>query len=127
MPNLVGMDAGQAERVAAEAGVFLKVSGSGQVLRQVPPAGTQVQKWSTVLAYTTPAEALPEPRVTVPDLQGMTLTAAGQALAHQGLQLQADGAGVVVAQQPPPGTTLSPGDVVRVTMGVRSARAKVPG
>lgn len=127
MPSVVGMDVAQAERVAAEAGVFLKVAGTGRVLRQVPPAGTQVQQWSTVLAYTTPAEALPEPRVTVPDLQGMTLQAAAQAVARQGLQLQADGTGVVVAQQPAPGETLAPGDIVRVMMGVGSGRTTVPG
>lgn len=127
MPNVVGLEVGQAERAAAEAGVFLRVSGKGRVLRQVPPAGTAVAKWSTVLAYTSPAEALPEPRVTVPDLQGLTLEAAAAAVSRQGLQLQASGVGVVVGQQPAPGDTLAPGDIVRVIMGVGSIRNRVPG
>jgi len=124
MPDVVGMVAGDAERVAAEAGLFLDVQGSGtgqgatggRVLRQVPPPGTAVAKWSTVLGYTTPALALPEQTVTVPDLQNMTLEAAASALGVEGLQLQADGTGHVVAQTPAPGASMHPGDVVAAVL-----------
>jgi stage V sporulation protein D (sporulation-specific penicillin-binding protein) len=118
MPDVQGLAPADAERVAAEAGLFLRVEGAGaRVLRQVPPAGVQVQRWSTVLAYTTPALALPEHTVTVPDLRGMTLIQAASALAGQGLQLDGEGSGVAIAQTPRPGVALHPGDVVQVTFG----------
>lgn len=116
MPDLVGLQTADAERLAAEAGLYLQVQGAAsagaRVLRQVPPPGAAVARWSTVLGYTTPALALPEQTVTVPDLQGMTLAQAAVALGVEGLQLQADGSGNVVAQSPAPGAALHPGGVV---------------
>ncbi len=120
MPSVVGMTPAAAAAAAAESGLYLRIEGSGgTVLRQVPPAGEAVTKWSTVLAYTTPALAIPEPTVTVPDLRGMNLTAAAAALSLQGLQLQGQGSGVVIAQSPPPGASLHPGDTVQVTFASR--------
>ena len=126
MPRLVGLPVAEARTAAAAAGLFLQVGGTGTVVRQVPPAGTAVQRWSTVLGYTTAAQFVPEPRVTVPDLQGLDLTAAAAALALRGLQMQADGSGSVVAQQPPPGATLPPGALVRVVLGIPAGAPKVP-
>jgi stage V sporulation protein D (sporulation-specific penicillin-binding protein) len=118
MPSLLGQTPAEAERLAAAAGLYLRVEGSGpRVLRQVPQPGTEVERLSTVLAYTTPALALPVPTVTVPDLQGKTLLQAAEAVGLQGLQLDAQGEGVVIAQAPPPGAQLHPGDVVQVTLG----------
>jgi stage V sporulation protein D (sporulation-specific penicillin-binding protein) len=123
MPDIVGLSPTDAERVAAEAGLFLDVqeggttgAAGGRVLRQVPPSGTAVTKWATVLGYTTPALALPEQTVTVPDLRGLTVQQSAAALGVEGLQLQADGTGHVVAQNPVPGMALHPGDVVRVML-----------
>lgn len=127
MPDVVGLPPADAERLAAERGLFLRVDGASaaggagpaggaRVLRQVPPAGAQVAKWSTVLAYTTPALALPEQSVTVPDLQGLTLTQAAATLSVEGLGLRADGTGRVIAQSPAPGAAAHPGDVVEATL-----------
>ena len=118
MPAVVGLTGSEGAAAAAAAGLYLRLEGSGtRILRQVPPAGESVQQGSTVLGYTTPALALPESTVTVPDLRGMTLAQAAAALSMQGLQLQGQGIGVAVAQSPAPGASLRPGDVVQVTLG----------
>lgn len=116
MPDLVGSSAADAQRLAAESGLYVRIDGQGErVLRQVPQPKEPVQRWSTVLAYTTPALALPESAVTVPDLQGQTLKQVAAALSLQGLQLDGTGQGVAIAQSPPPGAQAHPGDVVSVT------------
>lgn len=121
MPDVLGLDPGAASAAAAEAGLYLRVEGTGsRILRQVPPAGEAVTKGSSVLGYTTPALALPQPTVTVPDLRGLGLTQAAAALSLQGLQMDGEGSGVVVAQAPPPGTALRPGDTVAVTFAART-------
>jgi stage V sporulation protein D (sporulation-specific penicillin-binding protein) len=118
MPALLGLPAAEAERLAAAAGLFLRVEGgAGRIVRQVPPAGTRVQRWSTVLGYTRPATDVPGETVAVPDLRGQTLAGASDALAALGLQLEARGTGVVVEQSPPPGVALHVGDVVAVRLG----------
>ena len=118
MPALTGLTPAAATQAAAQADLQVRLEGSGPyVLRQVPPAGEAVQRWSTVLAYTTPALAIPQGTVTVPVLQGQTLAQAGSALSLQGLQLDGTGTGVVVAQNPPPGAAAHPGDTVAVTFG----------
>ncbi len=124
MPGLVGQTPVAAEQAAVAAGLFLRVEGRGdRILRQVPPAGTAVQRWSTVLAYTTAALALPEGHVTVPDLRGLGLGEVVAELGRRGLQLEAKGSGVVVGQDPPPGGRLHPGETVRVVFGaVRGSR-----
>ena len=117
MPDVVGRMQAEAERTVAEAGLYLRTLGSGaRVLRQVPPPGASVARWSTVLGYTTAALALPERTVTVPDLQGLSLAQAAAALGIEGLQLDAQGQGQVIAQSPAPGAGLHPGDVVAATL-----------
>ena len=117
MPELVGLDVAEAARAAGAAGLFLRVEGAGgRVLRQVPPPGAPVVAWSTVLGYTDPAGEVPGTSVRVPELQGLDLAQAAAVLGPLGLQLEAEGTGRVVAQAPPPGTPLEPGDVVRVRL-----------
>lgn len=52
----------------------------------------------------------------VPDLQGKTLRALLQQVSAMGLPVETRGHGVVRAQQPPPGTMLTPGIKIRVEL-----------
>jgi cell division protein FtsI (penicillin-binding protein 3) len=52
----------------------------------------------------------------VPDVRGMSLRQANQKLTQYQLRAVADGDGNVVAQDPPPGTPIKPGDVCRITL-----------
>jgi beta-lactam-binding protein with PASTA domain len=118
MPALVGLPAAEADRAAGAAGLFLRIAGGpGRILRQVPPPGTLVQRWSTVLGYTRPAVDVPGETVTGPDLGGKTLQEAAAALGPLGLQLEARGNGVVIDQNPAPGAALHVGDLVSVRLG----------
>ena len=118
MPDLVGLPVAEAERQAAAAGFFLRVdSQSGRILRQVPPPGTPVQRWSSVLGYVHSATDLAGTMVTVPDVEGLTLPQVIATLAPLGLQVEARGSGVVVAQAPAPGVAVHTGDIVALRLG----------
>lgn len=116
MPALIGLPTSRAASVAAAVGLFLQIEGTGStVVRQVPSPGDPVQKWSTVLGYTSGAGTLPGSTVTVPDLQGMSVDQATKALGAAGLAMNGTGSGKAVEQQPAPGEGVSPGSEVSVT------------
>lgn len=116
MPSLVGMTVAQAEQAAASAGLYLQVSGPGQTIqRQVPAPGDSVQKWSTVLGYTTTAASIPGSMVTVPDLRGMSVREAAQVLSAVDLGMDGEGTGNAIEQAPASGERVAPGSTVAVT------------
>jgi cell division protein FtsI (penicillin-binding protein 3) len=53
---------------------------------------------------------------TIPDLRGMSARDATRALGRLGLSTRLVGDGVVVSQEPPPGTFADPGDVCRLVL-----------
>lgn len=114
MPNLVGLTPSAATTAALQAGVELKVTGKGaDILRQNPPPGAMVQKYTQVQGYTHEDALEPGTLVTVPSLSGMTLEQAALALSQIGLNLDANGVGrvrqqsPVAGQQSPVGTSVS--------------------
>ncbi len=116
MPSLLGMSVAQAEQAAASVGLYLQVSGSGKTIqRQVPAPGDSVQKWSTVLGYTTAAAPVPGSTVTVPDLRGMSVQKAAQVLSAVDLGMDGDGTGNAIEQLPASGERVAPGSTVDVT------------
>lgn len=100
---------------------------AGKVVRQSPPAGTRVPRQTPVdLVFGF------GPKVIVPDLRDSTLAGAGRVLEASGLALgivesvptDGDG-GRVIRQRPAAQQQVSPGDSVRVSVGVRR-EVKVP-
>jgi serine/threonine-protein kinase len=93
----------------------------GKVIRTDPPANASVDTGSTVLIYVSTGSG----QVQVPDVRNLTRAQAQAALAADSLQFTVSTApvtdptqdGVVIAQSPNPGTTVSKGSTVAITVG----------
>jgi len=121
VPNLVGMTQAEAQQKVREAGLSIKINGTGEkVTAQLPAANTVVAAGSQILAYcdTDP----PTAQVTMPDLSEMSYSLARQTLANYGLYIRAtspvsNAAAVTVTSQTiGAGTQVKPGTVVEVTV-----------
>jgi len=98
--------------------------GEGEVYRQDPTAGTEVERGSTVTYWVSSGE----PRPKVPDLSGMTQSAATTTLSAAGLTLgsvtyeqsTAVSAGLVIRQDPAAGEKVDPGSSVSIVISAGS-------
>lgn len=116
VPDILNLPLDAAREEVARAGLQMDASGGGlQVLRQVPPAGSQVENGSKVLAFTGPAAGAQGTGATVPDLKGRSLREVASILGALGLRLDAQGSGVAATQMPGPGARLPVGGAVQVT------------
>jgi len=103
-----------------EKGLTVEVIGNGEkVVSQSPAAGTQLSEGSRVVLYT--EEGLNVPTATVPNVVGMSASAANRAIINAGLNIEIvggtltamDGA-TAVKQSIAPGETVLPGTVITV-------------
>lgn len=101
-------------------GIKFTTVGSGTtVLDQSPPAGTMLAEGAKVVLYT--EEGLKEATVTVPNVVGLSATAANRAIINAGLNIEfasgnlasASGA-TIVKQSIPEGNKVIPGTVITV-------------
>jgi serine/threonine-protein kinase len=130
LPNVTEMSERDAIATLTELGLRFTVNEeydndvpAGDVIRQDPEAGVEVQSGDTILLVVSLG---PEP-VAVPDLSGMTENQARSALDAVNLQLRVSNStqpvadpgqdGLVVDQVPDPGTTVDQGATITVTLG----------
>jgi len=130
LPDVTGMSERDAIATLTELGLRFTVNEeydndvpAGDVIRQDPEAGVEVQSGDTILLVVSLG---PEP-VAVPDLSGMTENQARSALEAVNLQLRVSNStqpvadpgqdGLVVDQVPDPGTTVDQGATITVTLG----------
>ncbi|MGE5578525.1 MAG: penicillin-binding transpeptidase domain-containing protein [Bacillota bacterium] len=115
VPDLTGKDAAAAMAELRTLELVGTEEGPGQrVLRQFPVAGAKVPKGTSIILYTD-EEAVADPgKVAVPSLLGLGLTQARLKLTEAGLSLSAQGSGFCVSQDPPAGTLVEPGTMIRV-------------
>ncbi|MGI6029314.1 MAG: penicillin-binding transpeptidase domain-containing protein [Candidatus Heteroscillospira sp.] len=118
VPALSGMSVEKAESSLRAAGLSARVLGSGDtVISQLPEPGMSIAPGSSVILCTDGAEAMQTGRV--PDMNGMTVQEAEEALAEQGLFLRsgAYGAGEsVTGQSIPAGAEVSAGTIIEVSL-----------
>ena len=136
VPNVVGQPIDAATQAITEAGFEVSTAyessdqPADQVIRQDPPAGEEAEVGSTV---TLTVSSGPEP-VAVPDVRGMTVTEASQALSAAGLllgeqvQVESDEVeeGRIVEQDPPAGQEVPPGTAVTVQVSSGAGTVAVP-
>src|SRR5690606_8840729 len=136
LPNVVGQPIDAATQAITEAGFEVSTAyessdqPADQVIRQDPPAGEEAEVGSTV---TLTVSSGPEP-VAVPDVRGMTVTEASQALSAAGLllgeqvQVESDEVeeGRIVEQDPPAGQEVPPGTAVTVQVSSGAGTVAVP-
>ncbi len=131
-PNLVDLSISDAQAKAAQLGISLDTSqqiadpnvGSGVVDKQDITPGTPMQRGQTIHATISTGANTTAPQVSVPSLVGTQYTSAVQQLQSLGLPIairfstQADQNGTIVGQDPPPGTQVSGGKQVTLTLSV---------
>lgn len=121
VPELTDKSRADAVQKLSAEGFKAYVVGDGQnVVKQVPKAGTRLQKGATVLIYTTDSE--PQ-MVTVPSVIGQSLLSANSTVVSSGLNFKISGAGrmlsdggqtAAVKQEPAAGSVVERGSVVYV-------------
>ena len=121
MPDCLGLDLPQAAEKLREAELRYRTRGSGStVTNQLPAAGTEIAADTEIILY---FDAAISPDLeTVPDLTGMSLANARDALSYYGLYITArsgltdPGRQTVSSQSIPAGAALRHGSVVEVTL-----------
>lgn len=120
MPNVVGLTEEEANNRLEENYLNYRIIGDGdKIVSQIPAHGRELPGNSTVLLYTD--DSMPTDQVTVPNLAGLTVAQANQALADCGLYMQAKGVDssasyVIAAQQDiDPGVQVARGTMIVVT------------
>lgn len=138
VPDLVGRDVAEARRRASDAGVGLDVLGvaysdrvdSGEVLVQYPAEGLALESGKPIEVLISAGPA----RMLVPDVQGLTQTAAVAMLRTAGIRVtgvrrvagEGVEAGAVVATVPPVGTPLEEGDSLVLAVSRGGTVVEVP-
>ena len=120
MPDVEGLSKYEAEKRLQEAGLSCRIIGKGsKVLGQLPGKGKPVPCYSTVVLYTD--ESMPEGKIRVPSLYGLSPGEVTQTLNDLGLYLQAKGTDstawhvLATKQDIPPGTEVERGSTICVT------------
>jgi len=116
VPDTVGLPLAQARKLAAEAGFKVLDDGAGDIVTaQMPSAGAKLVTGGQMMLYTY-TDDLPKPQelVCVPDVLGQPLAQAASLLRQRGLEMQIDGSGFAVRQEPAAGEYAARGTVVKV-------------
>ncbi len=118
VPGVVGLDAETAKAQIEAAGLTCTVDGSGVVTSQLPSADTVVTKGTDVTLYTdVTASQDPEESANialVPDVSGMTVIEARDALLEAGFEIDVRSSGRAVRQTPGGGEYAEKGSTVTV-------------
>lgn len=116
VPDVTGQPLWEARRTLSSMGLkVLDDGGSGSVTAQMPSAGATLRNGGQMMLYTYD-EALPETEtlVCVPDVSGKSIASAAALLRQRGLEMEIDGSGFAVSQEPAAGSFLAPDSVVLV-------------
>lgn len=116
VPDVTGQPLWEARQTLSSMGLkVLDDGGSGSVTAQMPSAGVTLRNGGQMMLYTYD-EALPETEtlVCVPDVSGKSIASAASLLRQRGLEMEIDGSGFAVSQEPAAGSFLAPDSVVLV-------------
>lgn len=131
VPNVVGLADDQALIRLQSAGLkgrtvkLASTKPKDQVIRQLPPGGSQAKKDSTVVLTVSTGPSL----VKVPTVRGLTEASATATLDRLGLRLSVSRIpskqpkGIVISQEPPPGTKVPKGSIVGINVSTGSGAA----
>lgn len=116
LPDVRNKTLSEAKQILEDAGFICSTSGSSDqiVTSQVPTQGTPLEKSAIIKLYT--AESTATVSQSVPDLKGMTLAQAKNALKSKNLNISYTGTGKVISQDIPNGTSVEEGTVIHVNL-----------
>lgn len=117
VPEIRNKTITEAEKILQEKGFTTKISTSNDknstlVVDQVPKPGVSLSKDSTIMLYDQDTRT----STTVPDLTGKSKYQAATELKNANLNISVEGTGTVVSQDPPKGSNVDAGTVVKVTL-----------
>ena len=117
VPDVSGMTVEEATKALKDAGFSCVLDGAGsKVINQLPAGGARISEGSLVMLYVDKNVALEDNnKVRVPDVTGMSVVEANKLLRSYGLQMQIEGGGVAVSQQPAADEEVYPTAIVTVT------------
>ena len=116
VPEIRNKTIAEAEKTIKEKGLVSNISttndkNSSIVIDQVPKPGTLLTSGSIVMLYDQDIHT----SATVPDLTGKSKYQSTMELKNANLNIETDGSGIVVSQDPPKGSIVDAGTVVKVT------------
>lgn len=116
LPNVKNKTVAEAKKIIEKAGFTCKISGSSEdiVTEQMPRAGTMLLSKATVLLYTEGNDTKVSQKV--PNLKGMTIAEAKNALKKKNLNIKTTGNGIITSQEIIAGTSVEEGTVISVTL-----------
>ncbi|TCL58274.1 stage V sporulation protein D (sporulation-specific penicillin-binding protein) [Hydrogenispora ethanolica] len=126
VPNVLNLSVAEAVSLLKKSGIEYRISGSGNsIYDQTPKPGVVIGKGSKVLLYLDPTGKynLQNDKVVLPNLQGLDQPKAEKVITELGLKIEIVGRGVVVSQNPLPGTALRFGSTVRITCQTSSSKS----
>ncbi len=117
VPDVTGLSVREAAERLREAGLqYMLDNGGTTVMDQLPAAGAEMPERSIVMLYADgEAENQGNAYIEVPDVTGLSITAANRLLVSYGLNMRISGSGVAVAQTPGAGEMALPTTAVTVT------------
>lgn len=119
LPDIRNKTVTEAEKILKAAGFNVQISSVSNknevlVTDQVPKPGASLATGSKICLYT--AENDTRVSVTVPNLSGMTASQATNSLKAKNLNINLDGTGKVISQDPAADTTCEEGTIIKVTL-----------
>lgn len=117
VPEIRNKTIAEAEKILKDAGFTTKISTSNNknstlVIDQVPKPGVSLSKGSIIMLYDQDTRI----STTVPDLTGKNAYQATTDLKNSNLNISIEGTGTVVSQDPPKGSSVDAGTVIKVTL-----------
>lgn len=117
IPEIRNKTITEAEKILKNAGFTTKITTSNDknstiVVDQVPKPGIALSKGSIVMLYDQDVRT----SATVPNLTGKSEYQATSELRNANLNISVDGSGIVISQDPPSGSNVDAGTVVKVTL-----------
>lgn len=125
VPELRGLTIEEAKEETNKYNLTIRIRGNGtEILDQLPKPGASITEGSTVIAYTEVGEAT---KVTVPDVIGLSMSAAKSRIEQAGLNFEVTGAGLsgsegayAARQSIAAGETVAPATVISVEFAHKS-------
>ena len=117
VPEIRNKTITEAEKILNEKGFTTKISTSNDknstlVVDQVPKPGVSLSEGSIIMLYDQDTRT----STTVPDLTGKSKYQATTELKNANLNISVEGSGTVVSQDPPKGSNVDAGTVVKITL-----------
>ena len=117
VPEIRNKTIAEAEKILKEKGFTSKITtnndkNSTVILDQVPKPGVSLAKDSIIMLY----DQTTRVSTTVPDLTGKSKYQATNELKNANLNISVTGSGTVISQDPPKGSSVDAGTVIKVTL-----------